>query len=168
MSTQTRVGSMDSSEDPIAAMLAKEPEQDFKEESVLEGTDMQYGTYADPEPEEELWPGGPIFADIEKWKVHYGDIYVTSVTPDTHFVWRTIRRAEYRSIVMELEKQIGSGELTQAEATMNNEEAIAATCILFPRLDPKRMGEELAGVAAIISQEVLEASAFQALEVRQL
>lgn len=118
--------------------------------------------------DDELWPDGPTFNQVEEWKTKYGDVYVTSVTPDTHFVWRTIKRSEYRMIVMDLEKKIGNGAFTQAEATMNNEEAIAATCILFPLQDPSQVADQLAGVAAIISQEVLEASAFQAVEIRQL
>jgi hypothetical protein len=35
------------------------------------------------DPEEELWPDGPNFAQINAWKEEYGDVYVTSVTPSS-------------------------------------------------------------------------------------
>jgi hypothetical protein len=41
-------------------------------------------------------------------------------------------------------------------------------CILFPKFDRTQLNGELAGVPSIIAQEVMEASGFVALEVRQL
>lgn len=158
MSEVNRVGSITPAdeqveENPVAEVFA--PEEDEP-------------TWTDPNtsPNEELWLGGPTFEQVEAWKKEHGDIYVTSVTPDTHYVWRTIKRSEYRNIVKELERRVGQGTITQAEATMDNEEMISSICILFPKIDLQ--ADDMAGVAAIISQEVLEASGFQALEVRQL
>ena len=51
---------------------------------------------------------------------------------------------------------------------MWNEEAIAELCILYPQYDKIEMKGIMAGIPSLISQEVLEASGFVALEVRQL
>lgn len=122
------------------------------------------------DPSEELWEGGPVWADILAWKAQHGEesVYVTSLSPTKHVVWRTITRAEYRSLVRSLEQAVATGEVSQAEATMNNEEQVAELCILYPKYTRAQLSGEMAGVATIISQEVMEASAFVAMDVRQL
>jgi hypothetical protein len=67
-----------------------------------------------------------------------------------------------------MEQLVQSGQLSSAEANLWNEEAIAELCILFPSYDRSAMTREMAGLPSLISQEVLEASGFVALEVRQL
>lgn len=120
------------------------------------------------EDDEELWPSGPTGAHIKEWKRVYGDIYVTSVTPERHIVWRTLTRFEYRRLVKSLDQQSTSGQVTQAEANLNNEESIAETVILFPEYKRDQVGGYMAGIASLISQEAMEASGFVALEIRQL
>jgi hypothetical protein len=61
-----------------------------------------------------------------------------------------------------------AGQLSNAEANMWNEEAISELCILFPSYDKQALTGDMAGLPSLISQEVLEASGFVALEVRQL
>lgn len=117
---------------------------------------------------EEYWSGGPTGAQVKEWKSVYGDIYVTSVTPDNHIVWRTLTRFEYRRLVKSLDQQSSSGQVTQAEANLNNEESIAETVILFPEYQRDKIGTYMAGIASLISQEAMEASGFVALEIRQL
>ncbi len=118
--------------------------------------------------DEEYWPGGPTGAMVKEWKIQYGDIYVTSVTPEKHIVWRTLTRFEYRRLVKALDQMSSSGTVTQAEANLNNEEAIAETVILFPAYKRDQVSGYMAGIASLISQEAMEASGFVALEIRQL
>lgn len=118
--------------------------------------------------EEEIWDGGPTAGTVKKWKEQFGDVYVTSISFDKHIAWRVLTRAEYKSIVKKMEQMIQAGTLSSAEANMWNEEAIADLCILHPQLDKSEMNGIMAGVPSLISQEVLEASGFVALEVRQL
>lgn len=119
-------------------------------------------------PTDQIWPGGPTKAQIDDWKNQFGSIYVTSVTPEDHIVWRTITRPEYRRLVKQLEQQAASGNVTQAEANLNNEEAIAELVILYPQYRRLDQTKQMAGVASLISQEAMEASGFNALEVRVL
>lgn len=125
-------------------------------------------TVEDLDPAEELWEGGPTAAKIIEWKAQYGDVYVTSITMDQHIIWRTMNRFEYKNHVKNIEKLSQSNQISQADISMLNEELIAEMCILFPKFDRADLNGELAGVPSIIAQEVMEASGFVALEVRQL
>jgi hypothetical protein len=120
-------------------------------------------------PDDEfIWPGGPTAGQIKMWKREYGDVYVTSITYDKHIAWRTLNRLEYKNLVKKMEQLVQAGQLTQGEANLWNEEAIAEICVLYPAYDKQSLVSEMAGLPSLISQEVLEASGFLALEVRQL
>jgi hypothetical protein len=122
----------------------------------------------DLEDDQEIWSGGPTAGQIKAWKQQYGEVYVTSISFDKHVVWRVLSRLEYKQIVKKMEQMVQSGQLSSAEANMWNEETISELCILFPKLDSKSMNGTMAGLPSLIAQEVLEASGFVALEVRQL
>lgn len=128
----------------------------------------QYTSVEDLDDSEPIWDGGPTAGHIKEWKKQYGDIYVTSLTYDKHVVWRVLNRNEYKQIVKKMEQLMQAGTLSSAEANMWNEETIAELCILFPKYDKKSLSGILAGMPSLIAQEVLEASGFVALEVRQL
>jgi hypothetical protein len=122
----------------------------------------------DLDDDELIWDGGPTAGMIKQWKQEFGDVYVTSITFDKHIVWRVLTRLEYKQIVKKMEQLIQAGTLSSAEANMWNEEAIAELCVLYPRMDRNAVSGAMAGLPSLISQEVLEASGFVALEVRQL
>ena len=118
--------------------------------------------------DEEVWPDGPTAGHIKMWKKEFGEVYVTSLSFDKHIVWRTLSRYEYKQLVKKMEQLVQAGQLTSAEANMWNEEAIAEMCILYPGFEKQDINREMAGMPSLIAQEVLEASGFVALEVRQL
>lgn len=115
-----------------------------------------------------IFDDGPTAGQIKEWKKQHGEVYVTSISFDKHVVWRVLSRLEYKNLVKKMESLMQAGQLTNAEANMWNEEAIAEICILFPSYDKKALTGDMAGLPSLISQEVLEASGFVALEVRQL
>lgn len=115
-----------------------------------------------------IFENGPTAGQIKAWKKEHGEVYVTSISYDKHIVWRVLSRIEYKHLVKKMEQMIQAGQITSAEANMWNEEAIAELCILFPSYDKRALTEDMAGLPSLISQEVLEASGFVALEVRQL
>lgn len=119
------------------------------------------------DPDQELYPGGPTFAQINAWKDQHGEVFVTDFA-GKYYVWRTMSRFEYRNIMRKLEQAVSSGQVSQGEAQMNNEDDIAELCILHPPYRRTEAAGHLAGVAATISQQVMEASAFVASDVRQL
>ena len=117
---------------------------------------------------EEIWDNGPTAGMIKAWKGLHGDVYVTSLTFDKHVVWRTLARSEYKQLVKKMEQLVQAGQLSTAEANLWNEEAITEICLLFPDYTKVSMAEDMAGIPSLLSQEILEASGFVALEVRQL
>lgn len=145
-------------------VLPVEEEEDGTGEVVAEDAE-EYDSRKMP-PDEEVWPDGPNFAQINEWKDTYGDVFVTALTPDKFVVWRTLTRPEYRALTKSMETALSQGA-TQSDANLNNEEAIAELCILFPKYD-RRNPKAMAGEASTIAMQVMEASAFSAVEVRQL
>lgn len=147
-----------------------------EEEDAVDVRDMEYVdevgddgvAVEDLDDSEEIWPGGPNAGTIKEWKESYGEVYVTSISFDKHIVWRVLNRLEYKNIVRKMENMIQTGELSSAEANMWNEEAIAEMCMLYPKYDKNSLTGMMAGTPSLIAQEVLEASGFVALEVRQL
>lgn len=145
-----------------AYVTVEEQEMNFPEEDVAPMS------VEDLPDDEQIWPNGPTAGQIKAWKKEYGDVYVTSLTYEKHIAWRTLNRLEYKNLFKKMEQLVQAGQLTQSEANLWNEEAIAETCILFPSYDKQSLISEMAGLPSLISQEVLEASGFLALEVRQL
>jgi len=152
-------------------------------ENVVEGDivvkDVEDVPYAGIDPSEAttveeladdqvIFDNGPTAGSVKAWKKTHGEVYVTSISFDKHIVWRVLTRLEYKQLVKKMEQLVAAGQLSNAEANMWNEEAIAELCILFPSYDKNSLTGEMAGLPSLISQEVLEASGFVALEVRQL
>jgi hypothetical protein len=126
------------------------------------------GEVEDMDPSEEIWPGGPTAGHIVAWKKQFGDVFVSTFTPDDHVVWRTMTRFEYRNHIKTMEQIAQSGQAGQAEAALLNEEAIAEICTLYPPFSRETMGGDMAGIASSLAGDILEASGFVALEVRKL
>lgn len=145
--------------DEYSRIEAVEVEEEMPEEGIR---------VEDLDENEEIWEGGPTAGQITNWKRIHGDVYVTSITFDKHIVWRTLTRNEYKQLVKKMEQLVQAGQLSTAEANLWNEEAITEICILHPSYDKVALSSEMAGLPSLLSQEVLEASGFVALEVRQL
>lgn len=157
-------------------METNNPEKDdvILDEIESDFIQSQDAEFVEPTTVEELdddqviFDNGPTAGQIKAWKKQYGEVYVTSISFDKHVVWRVLSRIEYKQLVKKMEQLVQAGQLSSAEANMWNEEAISEMCILFPSYDKKALTNEMAGLPSLISQEVLEASGFVALEVRQL
>lgn len=151
------------------------PEQVEKVEEVIDEVEDQELleeenlAVEDLSPDEPLWKDGPTAAQAVEWKEKYGDVYVTSVTTDYHVAWRTINRAEFKMVVKEIEKLVASGNVSQAEAEMVNEELVCQICALYPAFaSQKDFAGNLAGLPSILSQQILSASGFTSIDVVQL
>ena len=122
----------------------------------------------DVDPSTPIWDGGPSAGQVVEWKTNYGDVYCTSVTMDKHVVWRTLRRSEYKTIVKQIEQIVSAGQVSQIEAEMLNEELLCQVCSLFPKFAKGEFENELAGLPAILSQQILAASGFTSIDLRGL
>lgn len=139
------------------------------EDTPYSGIDPSEATTVEQLDDDQIiFENGPTAGQIKSWKKTHGEVYVTSISFDKHIVWRVLTRLEYKQLVKKMEQLVAAGQLSNAEANMWNEEAISELCILFPSYDKNSLTSEMAGLPSLISQEVLEASGFVALEVRQL
>lgn len=154
-------------EEEVQEETAPEPEEGAVDTQVEDDDEDLDGVPLESlDPEEELWEGGPTVGQALEWKNQYGRLFITSLDYDDHILWRPLLRSEYKNHVRHIEKLTSSGKMSQFEANLLNEELLAQTCMLWPMFDPNE--ESLAGIPAIIAQEIMEASGFVALQVRQL
>lgn len=113
----------------------------------------QVGEDLGPEAKDELlFPGGPTYDELEKWKSQFnGEIYYTEFDDENKFIWRPIRRKEYK-------------EISKVQADQfYKEERIAERCMLFPKnygfMD---MTHGKAGIPSLLHELILEKSGFVA------
>jgi hypothetical protein len=157
-----------SSNEELAEELEVDEVSTISQEDIIDETEEEINRVEDLPDDEEIWKDGPTAGMIKRWKEQFGEVYVTSITFDKHIAWRTLTRLEYKNVVKKMEQLIQAGQLSSAEANMWNEEAISELCMLYPQYERVDMNGIMAGVPSLIAQEVLEASGFVALEVRQL
>lgn len=162
MTTKAKV-TMGGEEPTVEEVVVEEESVAVEDEEEMAPTSLD-----DLDPAEELWPDGPTVGDIKAWKEKFGDVFVTSIDAERHIVWRTLSRSEYKQMLRVMEQASASGNMSNVDASMFNEEYVTQLCSLFPSYRDVDMGEVDAGIPSIISQQVMDASGFVALEVRQL
>lgn len=118
--------------------------------------------------DEELWPGGPTVGQAKVWQEEYGKIYMTTIGTDEHYIWRPISRFEYKNHIKRMEQVNAQGNLSQAMATMKSEESLAAIGMIYPMFNPQNPDAGLAGVPSLIASQIMDASGFVAMAVREL
>ena len=109
-----------------------------EEEMAQEGTD-------------EIFPFGPSYDQLEDWKSRYdGEIYMSDFD-DTIFLWRPIRRKEFRDIQ----------RIEGAKDEYYMEESICRACVLWPEdYALHRITFGKAGIPTTLSQLIMERSGF--------
>lgn len=178
-----RSGSMGEVEEPEQAVDSPEQvdESISEEENAGIGEDERADTeeaseeeggtsvsLEDLDPESPLWEGGPLVKSVSAWKAKHGEVYITYFTPSVRVIWRPLSRADYRQIVSRMAEISAERELSNAEATLLNEELTAQTVILWPEYNPDDADHNLGGLASTITNQSMEASGFSAMDVRQL
>lgn len=103
--------------------------------------------------EQEIYPGGPTYNDLEKWKSLYnGEVYLTDFDEENVFVWRPIKRKEYKDIA----------KLANAD-NFYKEERICEKALLFPaNYGFMNMANGKAGIPTLLHELILEKSGFVA------
>ncbi|MFE4029165.1 tail chaperonin [Priestia sp. YIM B13551] len=103
--------------------------------------------------EQEIFPGGPTYNDLEKWKSMYaGEVYLTEFDEENVFVWRPIKRKEYKDIAK-----------IQNADQFYKEERICEKSMLFPeKYGFMNMSTGKAGIPTLLSEMILEKSGFVA------
>jgi len=103
--------------------------------------------------DEEIFPGGPTYNDVEKWKSQYGDeVFLTEIDENNIFVWRPIKRKEYKDIQ----------KIQNADA-FYKEERICDKVVLYPKnYGHMHMANGKAGIPTLLSELIMEKSGFVA------
>lgn len=103
--------------------------------------------------EQEVFAGGPTYNEVEKWKSMYsGEVYMTQFDDENIFVWRPIKRKEYKDIA----------KLQNAD-NFYKEERICERAVLFPeKYGFMNMSAGKAGIPTLLSEMILEKSGFVA------
>ncbi len=96
-----------------------------------------------------IFPGGPNESLVSSWKKQFEDVYLTEITGQG-FIWRTLKRLEYKQIV----------SIPNTDPLIR-EEMICETCVLFPfEYDVIDMGGDKAGIPSMLSEQIMEKSGF--------
>lgn len=141
------------------------PDADYDEEEV---DPVPFSLEDLKDNDEEMWPGGPTVGMMKEWKAHFGKLYITSIDADTHIVWRGISRPEYKAHVLAMERLNAQGNLSPSQITMKNEESLAAIGQLFPAYNPAVPDDGLAGIPSLIASEIMDASGFVAMSIKEV
>ena len=67
--------------------------------------------------------GGPTQEQIDAWKKEYRDIWAAEFSPGEKFIYRALRRFEYKKI-------IGNPDIVAQRSF--TEEKVVQTCVLWP------------------------------------
>lgn len=150
-------------EEDLDLQLDEETAEDSAFDDILEEDEEEH------DEDSELWEGGPTYRDLDGWKAQFGeDNIFVSLTDPEYCIWRTLNRHEYRQLMKELEMAISSGQVSEAEATFNNEEAMTEICVLYPKYNRHDKVGTRAGFPRVMANEIMEQSGFIPVEVRKL
>ena len=87
---------------------------------------------------------------IEGWKKQYGDIYSAVLTDGEKYIYRPMKRLEYKQVV-------SAGD---QNARTYMEEKIVQICLIHPKLDATSLGAEKAGTISTLTDLIMAASNF--------
>lgn len=88
---------------------------------------------------------------IEKWKQEHKRVFKNDIDGET-IIWRRLKRGEYKNILKETEEDNDSQILTK-------QEKMVVTAMLYP-FNAEELIEENAGLATVLSEEILARSGF--------
>lgn len=94
----------------------------------------------------------PSDNEIEQLKVKYGDVYLVSLSEKENFLFRPIKRHEWRELMQRFEK----AKLPEQQRT----EGIVMTGVVWPILNQSNINVLTAGAPDTIRNLILEASNF--------
>lgn len=92
----------------------------------------------------------PTLYDLEGWKDQWGVIHMSSVSGEDIYIWRTIRRQEY--------KQMAKTGMLNEKTRM--EDTIVRKCLLYPEPKDKFMSTSGAGIIPTLKDQIMYQSGF--------
>ena len=92
----------------------------------------------------------PDELQLEEWKAIHGKFFVSSIDGDDIFIWRTLRRNEYKQIA-------ASGAMDQQNLL---EESIIRKCLLYPKPTSEFLLANDAGIIPTLFEQISFKSGF--------
>ncbi len=94
--------------------------------------------------------GAPTKIQLQEWKDLHGKFYMSSTDGDNIFIWKTIKRTEYKSM-------IGSGVMDKPQML---EEFVVRRALLWPRATQEWLAGSDAGVISTLFKQIYDKSGF--------
>ena len=94
--------------------------------------------------------GAPSRATLEEWKALHGKFYMSSIDGDNVFIWKTIKRIEYKQL-------LNTGAMEKQNLL---EDFIIRRCLLWPKPTPDFMSGSDAGVISTLFKQIYFQSGF--------
>ena len=93
----------------------------------------------------------PTQEQIDHWKSEVGEVYFAKISDSEHFVFRAIKRKEWRDLLRRLE---------QVKDPLKQDEAIVMKGVLHPKLDTFNVNILSAGTINTMKELIMQASNF--------
>lgn len=143
-----------------ASGLRNFPEDEsFSEENVEEQEsveDQESSAMDELEAVLSEFENAPDRGTLETWKYSFGEIYTSSINDNDFYVWRTVKRQEYKTIL---------GTMAENASEMMLEEAIIRKCLLFPSPSIEFVSQSRAGVIPTLYSQIMFNSGFIPREI---
>ena len=95
-------------------------------------------------------PDAPTIYDLEGWRDSYGVLHMSSVTGDDIYIWRILKRQEYKGLFR-------TGAMNDR---IRSEDAIIRKCLLYPRPNDVFMTSSGAGIITTLKDQIMYQSGF--------
>lgn len=96
-------------------------------------------------------PNGPGPDQVDLWKANFGDVRVIAFETDEIYVYRTLRRLEWKKLLVDIKEGPSSDAF---------QEQVVKKCVLWPALDVAWSATSKAGTIPTLCDVVLENSNF--------
>jgi hypothetical protein len=95
--------------------------------------------------------GGPAPTEIDALKAKHGDVFVTAFTTEEVFIFRSVKRGEYRQLQLDM----ANPELKLDQYDF--EDRLCQLCVLWPK---NSSALQKAGTATSLSEQIMQNSNF--------
>lgn len=95
---------------------------------------------------------------IPQWKAKYGRVFKNVIDGEI-FIWRIVKRGEYKEMLRE--------DIDPENRIFSKQESITKLAVLYP-INIEEIVEERAGIASVLSEEILAKSGFDASITEEL
>jgi hypothetical protein len=99
----------------------------------------------------KLLTNKPTEEQIEVWRKTYGKVFTIGLDEDEYYIFRPLRRIEWRSLMQALSKQPDE---------LKRKEAIVQRAVLWPALTPDKVSGVSAGTPETLYEMILQCSNF--------